>query len=534
MKNKTTKIILLAMLISLGLSTIAQVSINTDGTPPDGSAMLDIKSTNSGLLLPRMNTTQISAISNPAAGLMVFNTDSSDFYGFDGSKWISLITATDTTYWNNTKVPIYTKVDILNLNPEDGDALYNSTDNLYQIFYNNNWIPFAPAYNCWPQPTTSNAGPNQSFTDNTTSTSLLANTPETGNGIGAWSIATGTGGSFADAVSPTTTFTGTNCTDYTLRWTITTDCDNSTDDVAISFNQTAATSNAGPDQSFDATLIATLAANTPETGHGTGAWSIVSGTGGSFAETTSPTTTFTGTNCTDYTLRWTITTDCNYSTDDVAIIFFQCSSLLIDQRDGQNYNTVLIGSQCWIAENLNIGTRIDGSGEQTDNHTFEKYCYDNNTSNCEVYGGLYQWDEMMQYVTTEGAQGICPTGWHLPTDDEYKTMEMHLGMTQAQADVTQDYRGTDQGSKLAGNESLWLNGGLDQNANFGTSGFAGLPGGYRFESGTIFYLTKYTLFWSSSEDGSDAWYRSLYYGNAKVYRYQYGKAYGFSVRCIRD
>ncbi len=87
---KTTKIILLALLISFGLNTLAQVAVNTDGTVPDESAMLDVKSTNSGLLLPRMNTVQISSIFNPAAGLMVFNIDSSDFYGFNGNKWISM------------------------------------------------------------------------------------------------------------------------------------------------------------------------------------------------------------------------------------------------------------------------------------------------------------------------------------------------------------------------------------------------------------------------------------------------------------
>ena len=93
---KTTKIILLAMLISLGLNTMAQVAINNDGSAPDESAILDLKSNNGGLLLPRMNTIQISGITNAAAGLIVFNTDSSDFYGFNGSKWLSIWNTGDT------------------------------------------------------------------------------------------------------------------------------------------------------------------------------------------------------------------------------------------------------------------------------------------------------------------------------------------------------------------------------------------------------------------------------------------------------
>jgi uncharacterized protein (TIGR02145 family) len=232
------------------------------------------------------------------------------------------ITTTDITFWNNKKIPIYTNSEILNLTPENGDALYNSTENLYQIYYNNSWVSFPGT--CWPMPTTANAGPDQNFDNATLTATLAANTPETDHGTGAWSIISGTGGSFADATSPTTTFTGTNCIAYTLRWTITTACNNSTDDVAISFNQTPTTANAGTNQNFyNATLTATLAANTPETDHGTGAWSIISGTGGSFADATSPSTTFTGTNCTAYTLRWTITASCDNSTDDVAISFNQ-------------------------------------------------------------------------------------------------------------------------------------------------------------------------------------------------------------------
>jgi len=186
-----------------------------------------------------------------------------------------------------------------------------------------------------------------------------------------------------------------------------------------------------------------------------------------------------------------------------------------------------------MAENLNIGTRIDGSGNQTDNSTIEKYCYNNSTTNCDTYGGLYQWDEMMQYVTTEGTQGICPAGWHLPTDAEYKTLEMQLGMSQAQADAT-GWRGIDEGSKLAGNEPLWTDGALDQNANFGTSGFDALPVGFRFTDGSFYLLTYYAYFWSSSENGPNAWYRNLNYNNAQVNRNNNNKAYGFSVRCVRD
>ena len=210
-----------------------------------------------------------------------------------------------------------------------------------------------------------------------------------------------------------------------------------------------------------------------------------------------------------------------------------CGDLLVDNRDGRDYRTVQIGSQCWMAENLNIGTMVNGSNNQTNQGNIQKYCYNNDASNCTTYGGLYQWRAAMQFVTTAGTQGICPSGWHIPTDNEYKTLEMQLGISSSQANQT-GWRGTDEGSKLAGNEPLWNDGNLDSDANFGISGFTGLPGGIRFTSGSFNYLTHITYFWSSSENGTNAWYRHLKYNNTKVLRQNHHKAYGFNVRCLRD
>ncbi len=319
MKKKITKIILLALLINFGMNTIAQVAINNDGTTPDASAMLEVKSTTKGFLLPRMNTYQIRTIDEPADGLMVYNTDSSDFYGFNGLKWISMWNISDT------------------------------------------------------------------------------------------------------------------------------------------------------------------------------------------------------------------------------ITLWACGEVIIDSRDWKNYTTVQIGTQCWMAENLNIGTMIDGTGEQTDNPTIEKYCYDNNTSNCDTYGGLYQWAEIVQYmngatnttswdpVPTGNVQGICPHGWHLPTDEDWKTMEMVLGMSQSEAD-NNGWRGTDEGEKMKSTNG-WYNNGNGTNS----SGFTALPGGGRTIDGSFGYLGETGSWWSSSEiSGTLAWFRLLGYSYDRVYRYYNLKAYGFSVRCLKN
>lgn len=200
----------------------------------------------------------------------------------------------------------------------------------------------------------------------------------------------------------------------------------------------------------------------------------------------------------------------------------------------RQYNTVQVGNQCWMKENLNIGTMISGIENMTNNNTIEKYCFYNDTIYCNVYGGLYQWNEVMQYTTLQGTQGICPVGWHLPSDAEIKELEIELGMSQASADSV-SWRGTNQGSKLAGNGSLWNDSYLEFNAEFGVSGFIALPGGYRNNSGSFNSLGDITDFWSSSYvSGSSVLIRGLNRTTPKICRYEAEKSYGFSVRCLRD
>ncbi|HNS46441.1 MAG TPA: FISUMP domain-containing protein, partial [Bacteroidales bacterium] len=191
--------------------------------------------------------------------------------------------------------------------------------------------------------------------------------------------------------------------------------------------------NAGPDQSDVPGTSAILAGNAPTSG--TGLWAIISGTGGTVVTPSNPTSEFQGLAGNEYELTWTITTICDSSADTVLISFAQvtgqpCPGLPTVLYEGQTYNTVQIGNQCWLRENLNVGTMIlmNGGGQlQTDNGTIEKYCQQNDEANCDVYGGLYEWREAMQYVTDESAQGICPDTWHVASDPEYAVLRDFLG-----------------------------------------------------------------------------------------------------------
>ncbi|MGA2823718.1 MAG: fibrobacter succinogenes major paralogous domain-containing protein, partial [Bacteroidales bacterium] len=189
---------------------------------------------------------------------------------------------------------------------------------------------------------------------------------------------------------------------------------------------------------------------------------------------------------------------------------------------GQVYITVQIGTQCWFKENLNIGTMITtGNNNQTNDSIIEKYCYNNDAANCNVYGGLYQWDEMMQYVVTPGAQGICPNGWHLPTDAEWTNLTTYLG-----------------GTSVAGGalkEAGYVHWQSPNTGATNSSGFTALPGGERAPSGNFVFLSQVGWFGSSSVYSmTETWMRHMNYDNTNVDRLSYIKTYGFSARCLKN
>jgi len=191
--------------------------------------------------------------------------------------------------------------------------------------------------------------------------------------------------------------------------------------------------------------------------------------------------------------------------------FYPCPGISTVTYDGKIYNTELIGEQCWLRENLDIGTMINSSTQQTNNATTEKYCYGNDPDNCDIYGGLYRWNESMQYVTTEGAQGICPTGWHIPSQADFQTLLDEVGNDANSIKSTG--QGSDPGTNYSGFSAL-LSGYIDDNSVFGQFGIV-------------------TGFWSSTEYSSPDAAHHLIVGNVTGLGQTY-KDYGFSIRCIKD
>jgi len=192
--------------------------------------------------------------------------------------------------------------------------------------------------------------------------------------------------------------------------------------------------------------------------------------------------------------------------------------------DGNVYETVLIGEQLWMAENLKVTHYSDGSeipnitnnGDWGSLTTGAYGYYDDDPAHQVTYGNLYNW------YTVDDSRGVCPEGWHVPSDNDYTILTDYLG-----------------GLNVAGGKMKEI--GLDHwnSPNDGAtneSGFTGLPGGARgSSSGSYQNMGNYGSFWSSSEyEGNDAWTRILNYDNSNGSRYIGSERIGFSIRCLGD
>lgn len=195
---------------------------------------------------------------------------------------------------------------------------------------------------------------------------------------------------------------------------------------------------------------------------------------------------------------------------------------ITDTRDGHSYKTVTIGSQTWMAQNLNY-------------ETANSYCYSNNASNCTKYGRLYTWAAAMDSVGSWSAngkgcgygktcsptypvRGVCPEGWHLPTQTEWNTLFTAVG-------------GQSTAGKMLKSTSDWNSSGNGTDAY----SFSALPAGGRGGNGHFNYEGNNAYFWSSTDDNSYYAYSMILYYNGDYAGLDDGnEGYGFSVRCVKD
>ncbi len=186
------------------------------------------------------------------------------------------------------------------------------------------------------------------------------------------------------------------------------------------------------------------------------------------------------------------------------------SGTVTDHRDGQIYKTITIDNQVWFAQNLNYAAQNSS-------------CFNYISYNGDTYGRLYSWD---------AALTACPDGWHLPNDEEWKTLEIFLGMSQVETGQS-GFRGSDEGKKLK-STSAGLSGWLESGNGTNDIGFSALPGGYHSSGDHFDYLGTLGAWWTSTEYSSTgAWSRSMDCWHDQISRNNDTKIYGFSVRCVK-
>ena len=202
---------------------------------------------------------------------------------------------------------------------------------------------------------------------------------------------------------------------------------------------------------------------------------------------------------------------------------------------GYDYATVQIGDQCWFAENLRSENYENGDAipsnlsdsEWTTTSSGAVAVYGEGSSVCHHYSpdgdpcdeawSLSEYGRLYNWYAVDDGRGLCPSGWHVPSDGEWTVLTDHLG-----------------GVSVAGGPMKSTYGYWDDGNGTNSSGFKGLPGGNRGIYGDFTLAGSYGYWWSSSPSGSIAWYRSLYYYDEDVYRNDYNPQIGFSVRCVRD
>jgi uncharacterized protein (TIGR02145 family) len=299
------------------------------------------------------------------------------------------------------------------------------------------------------------------------------------------------------ANTSSTTVSPASTTTYTVTGTSTAGCYN-TATVSVAVNPTPTVTASANPSTINGGQSSVLSAS----GADTYAWSHSLGTGSS--KTVSPTGT------TTYTVTGTSTAGCTATASvTVTVNVFTCGTSTVTYN-GVSYNTVQIGSQCWFKSNLNTTLYNDGTSISGN-----YWCYNNNQSNCNIYGALYNW-----YAVNTGK--LCPSGWHVPSDAEWTTLVNYLG--------GEDVAG---GKLKETGTTHWQS---PNNGATNSSGFTALPGGYRrYPDGQFGLLGTDGRWWSSTQyDGSKAWYRYIYNNKTIVGKNYIDKGYGFSVRCLHD
>jgi uncharacterized protein (TIGR02145 family) len=234
---------------------------------------------------------------------------------------------------------------------------------------------------------------------------------------------------------------------------------------------------------------------------------------------------------------------CTGDVDGSYVLFVQtfvtCGDTLTDERNMQKYPTVQIGNQCWMKKSLNYGVMVTSivtpisHTECSNNGIIEKFCYNNDSSLCNIYGGLYTWNEIMNYDTLPSIQGICPNGWIIPSDDDWCLLAMTLDPNSNCNNINYPAVSAIAGGKLKDQgTATWL---LPNSGGTNESGFTAIGSGNRAHKGSFGAFNTASGYWSSNKSsGTTAIYWGVNNTTSNFSRVSSPQNQGYLVRCLKQ
>ena len=525
------------------LMIYGQVAVTTDGTLPDNSAMLDVKSSSTGLLLPRLSAEERNLIPSPATGLIIYNTSANHINYYSGTKWCQVEITATTISSGLLKPGGGIAVGSFAGNEPEGSAMLDINDNSRGVLVPRTF-PGAIVTPATGLIIFNSATKQINYFDGTGWKEVCASSTGVSGATGTQEAKGLAVNSTGAIVNPSAVLDVT-ATDQGILIPRLTEAQrdlldpaeglmiyNLTLNVIEFYNGTGwykmnlSNDIDAPAEALHEPLMTQITWKWHHVDSADGyRWNTVNNFYTDIDKGPDTAHTETGLTCLGNFTRyaWAYST-CGSSTSvslDTSTLWC-CGAPIIDSRDGQSYNTVQIGTQCWMSQNLNYGSMVAASSPMSNDGIVEKYCYENAESRCLEYGALYQWDEAMQYVYVESTQGICPAGWHIPSEAEWVLLENYLG-----------------GKNIAGGkmkEAGYVHWVSPNTGATNSSGFTARAGGYNTYSETTPWtgLRTHNYIWASTPYGTTyARRRGLFYFSGQSYPYYDLKWLGFSVRCLK-